>query len=92
MKIFKKKKEKEYPELDLKWVLNDVLELCRRELGKDYHMCIELVDYSNPEWTLFKRFDDPDMYFSPDNTPILSSKNYDTIEDLVKFTLEHRKK
>ena len=85
MKLFKKKEE--HPELDIKWVLNDVLELCRRELGNDYHMCIELYDYTIPEWTLYKRYDDPDKYFSPENKAILSSKKGNTIEELVKFTL-----
>lgn len=85
MKLFKKKEE--HCELELKWVLNDVLELCRRELGKDYHMCIELYDYTMPEWTLYIKYEDPDMYFSPENKAILSSKKGNTIEELVKFTL-----
>ena len=90
MKIFKKKEE--HQELKLEFILNDVLELCRKELGSDYHMCITLNSLTNPEWVVYKHYDDPDKYFSPENTPILSSKSYDTIEDLVKFTLKNRKK
>ena len=78
-------------ELKLEFILNDVLELCRKELGKDYHMCITLNSLTKPEWVVYKHYDDPDMYFSPDNKAILSSKNFDTIEDLVQFTLKNRK-
>lgn len=76
----------------LKFVLYNVIELCRSELGKDYHISVVMNDCSNPKWYLFKYYDDFKKYFDENNGPILAATKGNTIEDLVKFTLENRKK
>lgn len=75
----------------LQFALYDVIELCRRELGSDYHISVLMIDSRNPKWYLFKHYDNFNKYFDEANKVILSSTKGNTIEDLVEFTLNERK-
>lgn len=80
-----------YKKDQLQFALYDLIELCRRELGKEYHISVVMFEAHNPKWYLFKHYDDLKKYFDEKNVPILSTTNGNTIEDLVKFTLNNRK-
>lgn len=42
-------------------------------------------DFYVTSWSLFKKYKDLNKYLSKENSAILSSKNGDTLEDLVEF-------
>lgn len=61
----------------------------RNLLSNDYHLCMEFKD-NNIEWKLFKKYDDPKIYFSKDNRPIMTSET-NTYEELLEYAKKHRK-
>ena len=52
---------------------------------KKYHLCTS----NTGDWWLYRKYDDMEKYFSPDNKPIMTSKTH-TEKDLLKFAKEHR--
>lgn len=62
----------------------------RKFLGKDYHLSIT-CNFDGPDkWVLYKNYNDPKIYFSEDNTPIMTSEK-NTIEELLIFAKQHHK-
>ena len=57
----------------------------RGMLGNKYHLCSN----DDGEWVLYKYYQDPDIYFSKDNKPIMSYKT-NTEEDLYEYLKAHR--
>lgn len=62
----------------------------RKLLGKDYHLSITCNFEGPDEWLLFKKYNDPKIYFSENNEPIMTSKK-NTIEELLAFAKQHHK-
>lgn len=58
------------------------------KLNRDkFHICISLNDYkdlTNFDWIIFRKDMPLEEYFSPENKPVLDSKN-NTIEELLEF-------
>ncbi|MBR5227497.1 MAG: hypothetical protein IKV94_02555 [Clostridia bacterium] len=61
-------------------------ERIRYLLGVDYH----LNTNTNGEWSLYRQYDNGEMYFSNENKPIMTSETH-TDKDLLKFAKQHRK-
>lgn len=62
----------------------------RKLLGKDYHLSIT-CNFDGPDkWFLYKKYNDPKVYFSNDNEPIMTSEE-NNIEDLLVFAKQHHK-
>lgn len=53
---------------------------------KKYHLCTS----SNGEWSLFRKYEDWDLYMSKENKAIMTNETH-TEEDLLKFVKKHRK-
>ena len=57
-----------------------------------YHLCItpaiiyNEISFNVIEWSIFKMYDDPDKYFSPDNKAVLRSKDCD-LSALLRFLI-----
>lgn len=62
----------------------------RNMLGNDYHLCIELNEKGNVEWSLYRNYIDSRVYFSKDNKAILTSET-NTYEELYEYARKHRK-
>lgn len=62
----------------------------RKLLGKDYHLSVTCNFEGPDDWALFKKYNDPKIYFSKDNDPIMTSEE-NTIEDLLAFAKQHHK-
>ncbi len=66
----------------------------RKLLGKDYHLCIgirlSLDDGLEITWSLYKYYDDIDLYVSKDNKFIMTSETH-TFEQLYDFAKNHHK-
>ena len=60
----------------------------RKLLGDKYHLSEHILEDGSEEWVLFKRYDEPKIYFSKDNTSIMSSET-NTIEELYEFAKKH---
>ena len=52
---------------------------------KKYHLCTS----NTGEWSLYRYYDNWEMYMSPDNEPIMTHKTH-TEKDLLKFAKERR--
>lgn len=62
----------------------------RKLLGKDYHLSIT-CNFDGPDnWVLYKKYNDPKIYFSENNEPIMTSKK-NTLEELLAFAKQHHK-
>lgn len=61
----------------------------RKLLENEYHLCVTYKDKKS-EWKLFKKYDNPNIYFSKDNKVIMTSKT-NTYEKLLKYAKDHRK-
>lgn len=66
----------------------------RKLLGTDYHLSVGMIWKEDrlevANWTLFRRYNDSEMYFNPDNKPIMTSEK-NTEKELLKFAKEHHK-
>ncbi len=64
-------------------------DIIRRKYNNLYHLNekIEFMyqDFYVTEWSLYRKYTDLDSYFSNNNRAILSSKNMNTFDDLIKF-------
>ena len=62
----------------------------RKNLGDNFHLGMD-YDLDNEKnwyiknWALFKEYDNPKVYFSKDNTPLMDSE-HDTLDELYKFS------
>lgn len=61
----------------------------RKLLGDNYHLKMEYKD-KKVSWVLFRKYDDPKIYFSKDNRPIMTSET-NTYEELLEYAKKHRK-
>lgn len=62
----------------------------RKLLGNRYHLYTSYrIDLEEPEeWKLYKKYDDPLMYFSVLNQPIMTSKK-NSFDELYEFAKKH---
>lgn len=62
----------------------------RKNLGDNFHLGMD-YDLDNEkkwyikQWNLFEEYDNPKVYFSKDNTPLMDSE-HDTLDELYKFS------
>ena len=62
----------------------------RKNLGDNFHLGME-YDLDNEKnwyiknWKLFEEYDNPKVYFSKDNTPLMDSE-HDTLDELYEFS------
>ena len=61
------------------WKIRGMLDI------KKYHLCTS----NTGEWSLYRYYDNWEMYMSPDNKPIMTHKTH-TEKDLLKFAKERR--
>ncbi len=65
-------------------------EKIRKNLGDNFHLGME-YDLDNEKnwyiksWKLFEEYDNPKVYFSKDNTPLMDSE-HDTLDELYEFS------
>ena len=63
----------------------------RRLLGDRFHLCEEISFGEDIcKWSLFYKYDDLKVYFSPDNKKVMSSET-NTIDELYEFAKNHYK-
>lgn len=65
--------------------MNEIREL----LGNNYHLCEDFSSISH-EWKLFRKYDDPVVYYSADNKAIMTSEE-NTIDELYDFAKTHHR-
>lgn len=71
------------------------IEKIRKNLGNDFHLGMK-VDLDNEEnwyiteWKLFEEYDNPEVYFSKDNTPLMDSES-NTLDELYDFSKKVKK-
>lgn len=56
----------------------------------NYHLFLDVKEYKLIGWRLYKKYDDPKMYSSVENEPIMTSEE-SSYKDLVKFAKKHKK-
>ena len=61
----------------------------RELLGSNYYLC-ESYTSINYEWKLFRKYDDPVVYYSADNKPVMTSEE-NTIDELYEFAETHHR-
>lgn len=61
----------------------------RKLLGDNYHLKMEYKD-KKVSWLLFRKYDDPKIYFSKDNRPIMTSET-NTYKELLEYAKKHKK-
>lgn len=67
------------------------IEKIRNILGNDYHLGVKYDSKLNVEsWRLYRKYNDPDVFFSDDNKPIMTSDDYQ-LEDLYNYAKAHKK-
>ena len=62
----------------------------RKLLGNEYNLCSHYEGLNLEKWYLFKKYKNPQIYFSDINKPIMTSEN-NTIDDLYEFAKKHHK-
>ncbi len=63
----------------------------RRLLGNDYHLCSLIREPGKVErWSLYRYYEDHNIYFSELNKPIMTSET-NTAEELYKYAKKHYK-